>query len=234
MSRTAAHPGAALRELTWVEAGRVAPESILVVPVGATEQHGPHLPLTTDTDIAAGLAERVRLRRADAVVAPPVAYGSSGEHDGFAGTISVGQAGIELFLVELCRSASLTFERVLLLCAHGGNREPIRRVAEQMRDEGRDVTVFHPVWGIDAHAGRAETSLMLALAPDRVLLNRAAAGAVERIDSLMPRLVADGVAAVSSNGVLGDPAGASAEEGEALLTRALDLLDRVLERGAPA
>ena len=90
---------------------------LLVVPLGATEQHGPHLPLGTDTVIASALAHGV-----DAVVAPALPYGSSGEHAGFAGTLSLG-AATELALVELGRSAS--FARVLFVCAHGGNAEPL-------------------------------------------------------------------------------------------------------------
>ena len=69
--------------------------------------------------------------------------------------------------------------------------------------------------GGDAHAGRTETSLMLALAPSEVLLDRAAAGDTRPIAELLPELRAHGVREVSPNGVLGDPAGASAEEGDA-------------------
>jgi len=84
-------------------AERAAAGAILAVPVGPTEQHGPHLPLTTDTDIALALCERLSGARPDVVVAPAVAYGSSGEHTGFAGTLSIGQEAIELLLVELGR-----------------------------------------------------------------------------------------------------------------------------------
>lgn len=201
---------------------------VLVVPVGATEQHGPHLPLSTDTDIAQALALALAERRADIVVAPAIGYGASGEHAGFAGTLSIGQQATELVLLELCRSATDTFDRVLLLSTHGGNADPVRRAVATLRDEGRDVRAWGPHWGGDAHAGRTETSVMLALAPERVRLAAARAGATAPVRELLSRLRSAGVRAVSENGVLGDPTGASAEEGRALLDGAAVELHRLL------
>jgi mycofactocin precursor peptide peptidase len=211
----------ALGDVTWPEAERGA---VLAVPVGATEQHGPHLPLSTDTDLAVALVQRLARRRPGIVAAPPLPYGSSGEHAGFAGTLSIGREALELLLVELGRSATETFARVVLVCAHGGNRAPVERAERRLRAEGRDVRGFFPRWSLDAHAGRAETSLMLALHPARVRRARAEPGATAPLDQLMPRLVAHGVREVSPNGVLGDPAGATAAEGWALLERAVEEL----------
>src|SRR5664279_1634130 len=102
--------------MTWPEvARRTGPGDILLVPVGSTEQHGPHLPVTTDTDIAEAVAEGAAGRDAYLVVAPALAYGSSGEHQGFAGTLSIGQEATELVLVEVGRSASISFGRTLLV-----------------------------------------------------------------------------------------------------------------------
>ena len=221
--------GGSLSDLAWPEAANAARGAILAVPVGATEQHGPHLPLTTDTELATALVEGLTAARPSVVAAPPLAYGSSGEHAGFAGTLSIAQEALERVLVELVRSASATFARVLLVCAHGGNLEPLRRAELRLRSEGREVCAWLPRWSEGEHAGRVETSLMLALAPRRVRLERAAAGATEPVHELMPRLAGDGVRAVSRNGVLGDPAGACAEEGRALLAeevaRLVDAVD---------
>ena len=213
---------------TWPEAERDMTGAVLAVPVGSTEQHGPHLPLSTDTDIAVALVERLAARRHDVVAAPAVAYGSSGEHAGFAGTLSIGREATELLLVELGRSASATFAAVVLVSAHGGNRVPVERAERRLRAEGRRVLAVFPRWPGDAHAGRVETSLMLALHPDRVRRDLAEAGATAPIDELMPRLVAGGVRPVSANGVLGDPAGADAAEGRRLLDRAVAELDRAV------
>jgi creatinine amidohydrolase len=162
------------------------------------------------------------------VAAPAVAYGSSGEHAGFAGTLSIGREATELLLVELGRSASATFAAVVLVSAHGGNRVPVERAERRLHAEGRRVLAVFPRWPGDAHAGRVETSLMLALHPDRVRRELAEAGATAPIDELMPRLIAGGVRPVSANGVLGDPAGADAAEGRRLLDRAVDELDRAV------
>ncbi|MEU0501238.1 mycofactocin biosynthesis peptidyl-dipeptidase MftE [Nocardia sp. NPDC005998] len=204
--------------LTWPEAGeRAAAGAILAVPVGSTEQHGPHLPLSTDTDIAVALCARLAELRPDVLVAPPIPYGSSGEHAGFAGTLSIGRTALELLIVELCRSATDTFDRIVLVNGHGGNLEPLRAAAALLRSESRDVRVYMPRYPGDPHAGRAETSMQLALRPDVVRAELAVAGDTRPLAEILPLLRAGGVRAVSANGVLGDPNGASAAEGHALL-----------------
>jgi mycofactocin precursor peptide peptidase len=209
---------------------RAAAGAVLAVPVGSTEQHGPHLPLTTDADLAVALCNQLGAQLdSSVVVAPPIFYGSSGEHEGFAGTISIGQEATELVLTELGRSATRTFSRVLLVSTHGGNTEAVRRAVARLRAESRDVSVWFPRWHGDAHAGRAETSLQLALTPDAVRLDRAEAGNTTPIAELMPALRATAVHGVSPNGVLGDPAGASAAEGTAMFADLLADLNRYLE-----
>jgi creatinine amidohydrolase len=194
--------------------------AVLVVPVGATEQHGPHLPVTTDTDIAVSVVAAAAALDPTIVVAPAVAYGSSGEHDGFAGTLSLGQEATEALLVELGRSASRTFDHVVLACTHGGNAAPLARALALLAGEGHPVTGWWPRWGGDLHAGRTETSLMLAIAPDRVRTDRMVAGDRRSADELLPLLRVGGVRSVSANGVLGDPAGATADEGHRLIRAA--------------
>ncbi len=220
---------ASLAELTWCEADSGDPRPGLAIPVGATEQHGPHLPLSTDTDIACAIAEGAAERCPEIVAAPPVAYGSSGEHASFAGTLSIGQQATELLLVELCRSASASFAFTLLVSTHGGNRDSVLRAERRLQAEGRAVRAFFPNWSSGEHAGRVETSLMLATRPESVRLARARAGVTTPIAELLPALRARGVRDVSANGVLGDPAGASAEEGRELLRRAVDELTRLAD-----
>ncbi len=224
-----------LADLTWPELESASQDgTVLAVPVGATEQHGPHLPLSTDTDIAVALCERLAAVR-DVVIAPPVAYGSSGEHQGFAGTLSIGQRATELVLVELVRSASETFRHVLLVSAHGGNAEPVARAVDLLRTEGRDVTVYTPSWDGHPHAGRTETAMQLAVAPGRVRIDAAGPGELRPLAEILTALRDGGVRAVSSNGVLGDPTGATAQEGAALLaTLAAELIDQVDAWTAPS
>ncbi|MFD6396263.1 mycofactocin biosynthesis peptidyl-dipeptidase MftE [Nocardia sp. NPDC060249] len=220
--------------LTSSEAGvRAAEGVILVIPLGATEQHGPHLPLSTDSDIASAVARRAAAGRTDLLIAPAVAYGASGEHAGFAGTLSIGQAALELLVVELCRSATDTFSRIVLVNGHGGNVEALRRAVALLRSESRDVRLFSPGYGGDPHAGRTETSIQLALRPDRVRTELAEPGDSRPLAELLPLLRAGGVRAASPNGILGDPTGSSAEEGASLLTIATTALLEDLRRWWP-
>lgn len=220
--------GLRLADLAWPALAERAGTLLLVVPVGSTEQHGPHLPLTTDTDLAVALAEGLAAERDDVVLGPPLAYGSSGEHAGFPGTLSIGGPALERLLVELVRSAD-AFAGVVLVSAHGGNQAAVASAARTAEAEGRRLLVWSPrAAGGDAHAGRTETSLMLAARPDAVALAAAAPGCTDALADLLPRLRAEGVAAVSTNGVLGDPTGASPDEGRALLAAmTADLADAV-------
>jgi creatinine amidohydrolase len=224
-----------LADLTWPDAAQHADRGcLLAVPLGSTEQHGPHLPLSTDADVAVALCGALAAARADVVVAPAIGYGASGEHAGFAGTLSIGQAALELLLVELGRSASETFKRMLLVNAHGGNAEPVRRATALLRSESRDVLAWMPQWDGDAHAGFVETSLQLELDRSRVRLDLAEAGATEPIGELMPALRSGGVRSVSPNGILGDPAGASAEHGRTILGKLVrDLVAAVADWAGP-
>lgn len=202
-----------LAELSWTQLGDSRP---LVVPVGATEQHGPHLPCTVDTDIAVALCARLAELR-DVVVAPPVAYGSSGEHAGFPGTLSIGQQAVELLLTELGRSADF-FAGVVLVSCHGGNAVPVHRAVRTLRAENRRVLAFSPTGSADdSHAGHIETSVMLALRPHAVDVAAAECGNTEPLPKLIEQLRTGGVAAVSGNGVLGDPRTATVAEGHRIL-----------------
>lgn len=202
---------------TWCEIEE-ARRSALVVPLGSCEQHGPHLPLDTDTRIAVAIATRVAETVDGAFLAPAITLGASGEHSGFAGTLSIGRDALELLVVELVRDASRDWPCVLLVSGHGGNVEALDAACRLLAAEGRRCRTWTASWrGGDAHAGRIETSLMLALDPDAVRLHLAAPGAMRPIEELMPDLRLGGVRAVAPNGVLGDPAGASAAEGRSLL-----------------
>jgi len=203
-------------------AGVVWPEipaaPLVVVPLGAVEQHGHHLPLGTDTAVACAVADAAAVSLDGALLAPALAYGASGEHEGFPGTISIGTEALTGLLVEYGRSAGRWAGRVLVVNGHGGNLDALRAAVPLLRAEGRDAAWFPcGVAGGDAHAGRTETSLMLHVEPRGVHEARAEAGATAPIAELLPRLRAEGVRGVSPNGVLGDPAGASAAEGRALL-----------------
>jgi mycofactocin system creatininase family protein len=221
-----------LADMAWPEVGTITGRgAVLLVPTGSTEQHGPHLPVTTDTDIAVAIVTHPAIGRRlpHAVVAPPLPYGSCGEHDGFPGTLSIGRDATELVVVELCRSASAAFAAVVVVSTHGGNQSPVNRAVSRLRAEGREVRAWRPRWQGDAHAGRTETSLMLAIAPDRVDLTVAEPGDTRPLAEILPELRSGGTRSVSPNGVLGDPTSATREAGDQLLAAAVDDLIRFVD-----
>ncbi|MDT5080914.1 MAG: mycofactocin precursor peptide peptidase, partial [Mycobacterium sp.] len=179
----------------------------LIVPLGSTEQHGPHLPLDTDTRIADAVAREVAERLDGGwLLAPALGYGASGEHEGFPGTVSIGTAALQLLLVEFGRSASSWASRMVFVNGHGGNVEAVAGATTLLREEGRDVAWCScTVAGADAHAGHTETSVLLHISPDDVWLDERIAGNDAPLAELMPQLRNGGVAAVSPVGVLGNP-----------------------------
>lgn len=191
----------------------------LIVPVGSTEQHGPHLPLDTDTRIASAIARAVAEELAGRdglnwMVAPPIGYGASGEHEEFSGTVSIGTSALRLLLVEFGRSAARWASRLVFVNGHGGNVEALTAATALLRYEERDVGWCScSVAGADAHAGHTETSVLLHISSHDVRTDERVPGNRAPLTELMPELRRGGVAAVSPIGVLGDPTTASAEEG---------------------
>lgn len=193
---------------------------LAILPVGATEQHGPHLPVETDTLLASATARALEADRAvagaEVILLPPLAFGASGEHQSFAPTVSLGTDALATVLLESGRSIGTWADRILVVNGHGGNVEALRRAMSRLRYEGRDAawhacrTAEHPT---DTHAGHAETSLMLHLHPQQVRMDLATIGCTRALPEILPELRAGGVAAVSPSGVLGDPTTATAAEG---------------------
>jgi mycofactocin system creatininase family protein len=225
-----------LAALSWPS---VTSGSLLVVPVGSCEQHGPHLPLDTDTRIAVALARALADRSDDVVVAPAIGIGASGEHESFPGTLSIGTLAMETVTVELIRSAlpgeasgrPTPFDAVVIVNGHGGNIEALDRAGALATTEGREVLVWHPrVQGGDSHAGRTETSMMLHLDPSCVSMDVAEAGSTARWREIGPVVMSQGLAAVTPNGVLGDPTTATAEEGGRVFADLVSQLTADVER----
>lgn len=217
----------------WTSGQLAGTAPTLVVPIGSTEQHGPHLPLDTDTRIATALAHQLACGPG-CLAAPAIAYGASGEHQDFPGTVSIGTAALTAVLLEYGRSACEWAARVAFVNGHGGNVDALRSAVPTLRDEGRDV-----VWlsgcaeAADAHAGHTETSVLLHLCPELVLTDRLAPGNTEPLAALLPELRSGGVVAVSATGVLGDPTTATAEAGERIFAGMVAESVRHLQRWTP-
>jgi creatinine amidohydrolase len=174
-------------ELTREEIGELAPAALTVIPVGSTEQHGPHLAAGTDAVLATAVAEHgaaAAARPETILLAPTLAYGASDHHLPFGATLSLRVETFQQVLADLLASAARAgCRRVFILNGHGGNTAACAiAAAEASRVHGllcasaiysqllEPGVVDAPLPG---HAGQFETSLMLAVAPDRVRMERA-------------------------------------------------------------
>jgi creatinine amidohydrolase len=231
-----------LSELSWPEVvqGAARAGSTVVWPFGAIEQHGPHLPLGTDAIFAERVCTAVLERLPDALPIwqlPTQSLGFSHEHRGFAGTLSLPpQLLLDLVLAVGTDLAAAGFQRLVLLNGHGGQIALLEVAARQLHaaqpalavlpcflwrgPEGISQRIPEPERQLGLHAGLAETSLMLHLAENLVGPGRQADGTCQAppegwsLEGQAP--CAWLTRELSSSGVIGDPAGASAELGQAL------------------
>ncbi|KQS68292.1 creatininase family protein [Modestobacter sp. Leaf380] len=230
--------------MTGPEIGAVDTAGALaVVPIGAVEQHGPHLPLVTDSLVAEAVATRAVAALPDdveAYVLPTLTIGKSTEHLGWPGTLSFSTETLLAVCRDVGRSVAASgFRRLVFVNGHGGNPSLLDTVSRDIRVETGlmvfPVSVFRlglpeglpvPDEAFSIHGGYVETSAMLALAPDDVHLDRAEAGGHAVLDlyadtvhlSLEGAVPTAWVSAdVTDNGVVGDPAGATAEAGAAIV-----------------
>jgi len=225
-----------LAELTWPEIKSTLESGVrtAVVPTASTEQHGPGLPLNVDELRGEALGERIA-DELGCFVAPTVRPGVSEHHMAFPGTVSLSRETFEAVVADYCESLDRHgFETVALFTSHGGNSEALDAVAERMDDE-LDAHVFvagtregfsearyaamadHGVErGVAGqHAGAAETSFILEIRPDLVDTDAAAEGHVGEVDG--ETLIAEGLASVTANGVLGDQRAGTRAAGRTLI-----------------
>ena len=194
---------------------------LLILPLGAWEQHGPHLPLDTDTIIincvvSEVIADQV-LSNIDLVVAPTIAITASDEHQGFAGTLSTGTQALKDSVVAICRSASWA-RGICIVNGHGGNTDALAAITSALQYEN----ITHSIWSLpsyaggDMHAGHTETSLLLHIAPEQVRDLTLQSGA-PLTDNIVEAMREHGVQGISENGIIGDATTATASHGFAVL-----------------
>lgn len=194
---------------------------ILLLPLGAWEQHGPHLPLDTDTIIVtrviADVLRHEDLHTVNVMTAPALSITASDEHQGFPGTLSTGTQALKDSVVAICRTASWA-QGVCIVNGHGGNADALSAITSALTYE----KITHSIWsfpsyiGGDMHAGHTETSLLLHIAPHEVRTNVIARGATQDT-GLVEAMRSGGVQAVSENGIIGDASTATAAHGKAVL-----------------
>ena len=194
---------------------------LLILPLGAWEQHGPHLPLDTDTIIINRVVSDVIADQAisniDLVIAPTIAITASDEHQGFAGTLSTGTQALKDSVVAICRSASWA-RGICIVNGHGGNTDALAAITSALQYEN----ITHSIWSLpsyaggDMHAGHTETSLLLHIAPEQVRDLTLQSGA-PFTDTIVDAMREQGVQGVSENGIIGDATTATASHGIAVL-----------------
>lgn len=238
-----------LEKMTFaeVQAALAGGRHDVVVPCGAVEQHGRHLPLDVDAVHADRLAEEVAERLGTALVAPTIRVGVSPHHMAFPGTISLRPETFEAVYADYCRSlAAHGFRTILCFSAHGGNFAPLAEMEQRLDDlVGPDcrVVVFADLLGlvevwrscvedgggrpddVGGHADVAESSVYAHLRPGDVRTDQLARGYSGPVDdAVLERLFTGGIKALSDTGVMGDPHGFSAAIGARCVQRVADLI----------
>jgi creatinine amidohydrolase len=238
-----------LEELKWPDLSALS-SKIFLVPLGSLEQHGNHLPLMTDSTIISEIARRVESRRADQVVALPTQWLGHSPHHRRLGCVSLDIRPYMDMIFGICSSLTgMGARRILLLNGHGGNEVPCKAAMREIKSAFERITdlrvVYAAYWSLAAarfaeirsspiggmnHACEMETSVMLALAPDLVEMEKAEAGGPYRETGLRqsdmlharPYYVVSEFDEISPSGTAGLPQFADREKGEAFLEVAVN------------
>jgi creatinine amidohydrolase len=207
-----------------------------VFSVGATEQHGPHLPIATDTLLGIHIARAVAAELGDALVAPTIRPGYSPHHMDFPGTITLRQSTLSGLIVDYCTSlAAHGFELLVVISSHGGNNPIIKMAVQEAQSAIGERAIVIPITDLTGyyetdddrreegyHATRTETSCILSLTPELVQMERAQdwvnpiSAEIKDVGAL---LGLRGTRHFSEQGTLGKPSSADAGLGRDVLRR---------------
>ncbi len=252
-----------LTEMTWPEVAALPRgETIVLLPVAAHEQHGPHLPVGTDTIIADGVIESfgAKLREGrEVLLLPTLTVGKSNEHMGFSGTLTLSLTTLASVVGDIARSvARHGFKKLVLLNSHGGNTDVLNALSRDLREE-LSMSVFVVDWWFTDfwsellneiqqsprdgvfHAGELETSIVLALRPELVHMDKAVCTFPPEdlrnnryVTIFGPVSMGWVTRDISKTGVIGDATKASAEKGRVMLEFAGSKLSEIVEEIAAA
>ncbi|NLS70662.1 MULTISPECIES: creatininase family protein [Bradyrhizobium] len=236
-----------LMSFEQVSAALAAGASTVLIPCGAVEQHGPHLPLCMDADHADAIAARLARHLGRTLIAPTIKVGCSAHHLVFPGTISIRPETFESICLDYCTSlARHGFRRILLFSGHIGNFPALQDMLPRLRsavpvdveiDAYCDAVAWIERWrsaveqaggdpnAVGGHADIAETSLMMLLRPDSVRLDRFEVGHLGALsEEQLQAMWRNGIKSVTANGIIGNPFGSTARIGERCLAAIADLL----------
>jgi creatinine amidohydrolase/Fe(II)-dependent formamide hydrolase-like protein len=230
-----------IQEMSWEEVGWAIDNGYrsIIAAAGSIEQHGPQLPLLTDSIIGSSVVEAICNRTPGLLSGPTIHFGVSGHHMSFPGTISLSSSTFKAVVYEYVESlARHGFTDIFIVPTHGGNFPSIRELTEETKGTIGGAR-FHGYWNqmdyfglmlkaaesqgvplaiAGGHAGEVETSLILALESDLVSMTEAKEGYLGTIDEVAIRkLTEEGIEALTSNGILGDSRPATRENGSAYL-----------------
>ena len=234
-----------MEDLSWTEiknAIEIGYDTILV-GFGAMEQHGPHLPIQTDTFTARRLCELVACSMENVLVSPEIPFGSSIIHRFFPGTITISEDVLFEFVKEYCQCLeSHGFKKILLIPTHGGNFKTAERITEYfstssntiksaftggefitfLRSLSQDVKISQRIAG--THSGEMETSIYAYLSQDLSVLNGAEEGFCGDYDSVRSEGLRLGMKYISPNGIIGDATQASYGNGKYYVNRIVEFM----------
>jgi mycofactocin system creatininase family protein len=242
-----------LSEMTWPDVAQAVANgaTTVILPLGATEQHGPHLPLGTDTFRAAALAKRLAAQLPGSLVAPVLPIGCSDEHTGFPGLFSLSSETLAAVIVDCAqRMVGWGVHQLILLSAHGGNEQALALAGERLRQQLPQLCVWLPATltqvaapllaiaeedaispeMLGLHAGEGETSEMLYLHPELVRMEYAVPGHTGDMVEILPRLREVGLRPLAPNGILGDPRPARAARGERYLLAEVESYQEIIPK----
>ena len=207
---------------------------VALIPVGSIEQHGPHLPLSTDSDIVTEIAKRVALKK-KFLLLPTISFGVSFEHAPFF-NLSVKESTLRKTLIDLCESLqSNGIKTIFIINGHHGNQKAVKNLDVRFSKSKNNLKIFslsywHFMKREFDHAGFVETSLMLAISKN-VKMNIARKGLItdkmtQKEISKIGKLASKSFPKVTKNGVWGDPTKATKKDGKIILDEIIEKLSK--------
>lgn len=242
-----------MEEMNWVDIKETIQKGYtsVVIGVGSTEQHGPHLPTQTDAIVAEVLANKVAMKLGNTLQAQTIRVGCSEHHLSFPGTISLEKDTLKAIIHDYVKSLSHHgFKKIIFLPSHGGNFEPLKEVINEIQPKYPAIKLFGYTdltefmnctfkiaedFGIGreeagGHAGEVETSQMLSIKEDQVIKDRLQPGYVKAIDLNTQKLLfKKGITALSKIGVIGDPTLADKSRGKEYINKLVDHIVQTIE-----
>lgn len=237
-----------MAEMNWVDIGEAIRNGFttVVIGIGSTEQHGPHLPTHTDAMIGDFLANKIASKLGNALQAQTIRVGCSDHHLSFSGTISLKAETLMAIIYDYVESLSHHgFKTIIFVPSHGGNFEVTQKAIENLTKTDLELKIIGTTdmlkfinyeweiakqFGINyqiagAHAGEVETSQMLVIASSQVIKERFKPGYLGELDEEAEKIIFEkGMSTLSKSGVLGDPSSADKERGKIYLDKLVDYL----------